>query len=220
MNPSSRRFRIASPLFFAMALALLSPAAMGRQPSDAQVDRLTDILVDMLPLGPVLDEAQRVDVQWPLKESAGSVKPGQLACMRKELSSEGYRRSKRNLVLAYAQANSSRLDNDIKLLTDGAAPLFGNLVAGGIAAGQKGTEFDPKEAMKSATPEQFLSFMTFMIEPKHAPLRELSGIGDAFNPTHSTQENEKAGEGLGASLVIKLMVGAMSTCDVPPSTLF
>ena len=181
---------------------------------------MTDVLVEMLPFGQVLDEAAAHDPTWPMQEKAKSVTTEQLACMRRELSSEGYRRSKHASVEAYAQANPSRFADDLKLLSGGAAALFGRLVKAGVSQGGGGSKADPNAILKSSTSDELLSFMTFFSDPDYAGLRDLSGVGNAMSINKSSKENEAAGEGIGSSLVVKLMIKSMASCDVPPSAIF
>lgn len=215
--------RTATPPGARALVAILASACIGAapaaQPDARQVERLTAALVQIMPFGAVLDEAAAQDPTWPLQEKADGVDAAQLACMRRELSSPGFRRSRASEAAAYVEAHPSRLEDDIKTLMQ-AAPVFAGMVEGVIAEEKGGKEFDPAEAVKSVTHDQLLAFSLLMADPKYAPLRELSGIGDAYHPGRTAEENYKAGVGIGTALFAKLMIGAMKTCDVPPAALF
>lgn len=204
----------------ALALALVALATMSGMAAAQQattVERLATALERMLPLGEIFEHVAADAPGWPLQANPDAVTPGQLACVRGELSVAGYRRSRLEEARQYAQANPSRVEDDVRLLEAGAADLLGALVKAGADAGASGTEASPDAIMKSATSAQMLSMVTFVSDPSYAPLRKLSGYGETFDITGSAGENEKAGKQLGASLAAQLMLKAMATCSVPPS---
>lgn len=203
----------------ACALFALGGAAIAQSQHGSLSERMTDAIVRMIPLGPIFEEAARSDPRWPMQEKPDAVSDSQLACMRAELSEAGYRRAKRAEVEAYAQSNPSRMADELRLLESGAADLFGKLVAAGADSARAGTEVDTDTVLKSASPEQFLSFMTLMSDPNHAELRKLTGVGDALGIDKSADENKDAGEQLGASLAVQHMIKSMSICKVPLSAI-
>ena len=203
----------------AAALLALVPFVASAQSADAQADRLTEVMMQMLPFGKILDDAAAADAQWPLQGKADKVSPTQLGCLRNELSSTGYRRAKRAEALEYAKANPTRVGADLTLLNGGAASEFADFINAGGSEAQGGKKVEATEVMKKMKADQMLSFVEFITDAKHAPLRELVGIGEAFDPAKSSQENSDSGKSVGTRLVLKLMLGAMNTCDVPPSTI-
>jgi hypothetical protein len=219
MAPTRRIFAGVAKATVAGILVALSGAAMAQGQQASQSERMTDAIVRMIPLGPIFEEAARGDPNWPMQEKPGAVSDAQLACMRAELSEAGYRRSKRAEVEAYAQSNPSRMAAELRLLESGAAELFGKLVAAGADSARAGIEVDTDAVLKSASPEQFLSFMTLMSDPNHAELRKLTGVGDALGISKSADENKDAGEQLGASLAVQHMIKSMGTCKVPLSAI-
>lgn len=212
-----------APAVFGLAL---SAALLGAAPlSGAQVhaagdtEKLAELLVEMMPIGQVFDAIAAQDPAWPMQERPDAVSAEQLACLRGELSSPGYRRTKLGDARAYAEAHGSRVPADIALLEGGASMLFGQLVLAGAAPGAVGGQDASNAVLAAATPAQLLSFMTVMSDPNHAALRRAAGIGDAIDATRSEKENEKAGYQLGASLVTQLMIKSMDTCQVPTSAI-
>ena len=183
----------------------------------AQAGRMTDALVRMLPMGEIFEAAAAKDPKWPMQAKPDAVTVEQLACVRGELSVPGFRRSRMAEVEAYAKANPSRMEAEIKLLESGAAELFGKVISAGAAKADGGPEVTPDAILGAATSDQMLSFITFVSDPNYADLRKLSGFGDALNITKSASENEKSGYQLGASLAAQQMIKAMGTCKVPPS---
>ncbi|HEY0505350.1 MAG TPA: hypothetical protein VGD42_17845 [Lysobacter sp.] len=215
MNKVSRALAAA-----AVVVCLGAPVqALAAAPSQAQIDQFATTLADFVPIGRVMDDMIAKDPRWPLNEKVDAVSGEQLACMRSTLSTDGFRRTRAQEVAAYAKANPTRFDSDLKML-QAAAPILSQAFNAGVAEGKGEKPFNAGDAMKSATPDQLLSFITFIADPKYAPLRELTGIGDAFDPTRSAEENKKAGSNVGALIVSKLMLGAMKTCDVSPAALF
>ena len=204
-------------MIVAGVLLAFSGALHAADAPDARVQRMTDAVVKMLPMGAIFEDAAAKNPKWPMQEKPDGVTPEQLACIRGELSVAGFRRSRMAEVENYAKANPSRLDAEIKLLESGAADLFGKIIAAGAAKAGGGPEVSPEAILGEATSEQVLSFVTFISDPNYAELHKLSGFGDALNITKSQSENEKSGSQLGASLAAQQMIKAMGTCKVPPS---
>lgn len=204
----------------AVTLILLSSAGMAQTNPPSNEDRMADAIVKMVPLGRIFEDVAAGDPKWPMQDAPpGAVTDEQLGCMRAELTQEGYRRSKRAEVDAYASANPSRMADDLRLLEGGAADLFGKLVLAGAKSERTGVAVDAQAVLKSSTPEQFLSFMTLLSDPNYAELRKLTGVGNALGVTKSAAENEDAGEQIGSSLAVQQMIKSMSTCKVPLSAI-
>lgn len=216
MSPAARRHRL--PMFSASLLAMLfalqcaiAPAVRAADDVDAAiVDRLTDAMVRMLPVGAIMDEVATKDPAWPVGEKSGKVDASQLACLRKELSSEGYRRFMRGESLAYATRNEATLDEEVKL-AEAAAPILGSIVAASIG----GKAVDSKAELAKLSADQMLAFLSFAYEPKYAGLRQLSGYGE-FPGEGAEQKDQKAMQ----MVMIKMTLRAMGTCDVSPAHIF
>jgi hypothetical protein len=157
---------------------------------DAIVDRLTDAMVRMLPVGAIV--------------------AAPLACLRKELSSEGYRRFMRGESLAYANRNKATLEDEVKL-AEAAAPILGGIVAASI----DGKDVDSKTELGKLSADEMLAFLGFAYDPKYAGLRQLSGYGE-FPSDNAEQKDQKAMQ----MMMIKMTLRAMGTCDVSPAHLF
>lgn len=196
---------------------LATNAVLAADVQPAKVDRMTDALVELMPMGKIFDLAAADDPTWPMLEKAEAFSGDEITCVRRELSSAGYRRQKRLEAEVYVMANASRIDEDLRLLEEGAATLMGRLVMGGANAARAGVAFDETEVLKTATNQQALAFMKFMTDPGYTDLRSVSGIGDAMNAENSKSENEKAGEELGYSLGAQAVIKSMETCKIPPA---
>jgi hypothetical protein len=213
---------LACLLFAGSALAVPPPvpASPPVEPSvpSRDVDRLTDAVVAMLPIGKLFDEQAAADPTWPLQEAKG-ITPQQLACARSELSTEGYRRTKRAEVGQYAKDHPSHLRADIDVLEGGAAFVFSKLMQAGVdkAKAQSDAPIDPAAVLAGVTNEQVLAFVTFGNDPQYADLRRLTGLGDALSAGQSEGESESRGKQVGATIASRLMIQAMGTCNVPPA---
>lgn len=199
------------------ALLGLAPVASADQ---ARIERLTDLLVQAIPMGSIFETLADADQNWPMQEKPEAVTKAQLGCLRGQLSESGYRRAKRAEVAEYAAKHADLLDQDIRVLSEGGAFLMGKLMLAGVEQERTGVPVSEAELMADATPEQLMSFMSFMTAPDYAPLRRLAGIGNAFDAGASAEENEASGEAAGSDMATRVMLGAMSACDVPTSVLF
>lgn len=177
---------------------------------DAIVDRLTDAMVRMLPVGTIMDDVAAKDPAWPVGEKAGKVEGSQIACLRKELSSAGYRQFMRGESLAYATRNEATLDEDVKL-AEAAAPILGGIVA----ASMGGKDVDSKAELAKLSADEMLAFLSFAYDPKYAGLRQLSGYGE-FPSDRGAEKDSKAMQ----MMMIKMTLRAMGTCDVSPAHIF
>lgn len=227
-----RARRLWAALLFSAALSLAAGAVLaaapadkvsakaGKPQNDAQVERLTDLVVQAIPMGMIFDSLSEADPNWPMQEKPDAVTPAQLGCLRRELSADGYRRTKREDAAAYIEQHPSSLEQDIRVLDEGAALMMGKLMLAGVEQERTGIPVDQNALMGQASPEQLAAFMSFMTSPDHASLRRLAGIGNAFDHGRSAEENENAGEAAGADLATRIMLKAMGRCEVPSSVLF
>ncbi|MFZ2753052.1 MAG: hypothetical protein WAZ48_06350 [Lysobacteraceae bacterium] len=222
MKPLSIRDHVRCSFAALLAFAAFgaAQAAESSAPAVSNTARMTDLQVRMMPFGAIFDTLASENPAWPMQEKPDAVTPKQLGCLRDQLSTPGYRRYKLAQVEAYVAANPSRVDAEIALLEEGAADLFGRLVTAGAESERSGIETDPATVLKDASPEQVLSFVTFFSDPNHAELRKLSGLGDALGIHKSAEENESAGEKIGSTMMMQIMLTAMSTCKVPTTVLF
>jgi hypothetical protein len=224
-SESFRCFRALRPfaVLLCCALSLSAHAAEPRvepRADDALVSRMTDLQVRMFPFGAIFEMLAKDDPKWPMQQNPDAVTSKQLDCLRGELSQDGYRRYKQARVETYVAANPKRAEAEVELLSQGAAELFGKLVLAGADAERSGAPTTPEVVLKDATPEQMMAFMTFFSDPNYAELRKMSGLGDAIALDKSAEENESAGEQLGSTITMQIMLGAMKTCEVSTSVLF
>ena len=213
----TRRIRA---LVCALVLSTATTAAVAAEPSEATVDRLNDLVVQAVPMGEIYEMLAKDDPKWPMQDKPDAVTSTQLACLRRELSVDGYRASRRVEVAEYARRNPENVEGDIRVLADGAAFLMRALMLAGAENERSGKEVVPEEVLGTATPAQASAFISFMSEPKYSDLRGLTGIGNSYASGNSARQNEAAGESAGENLAMREMLGAMERCDVPMSVLF
>ncbi len=213
--------KIAAVRSLLLGLACCAGAAWAAAPSEAQIDRLTDLAVQAMPFGRIFDQLQAGDPTWPLGDKAGNATPAQMACLRSELSAAGYRRKKRADVVEYAKAHPEGVEADIRLLESGAAELFGKFVMAGAEGEAAGKPVDAEAIAAAATPAQGLSLAALASDPEHADLRVLLGMGTMFDKLGTGKDDDMQAEGekQGTEVGVQLMLGAIATCQLPMSAL-
>ena len=198
--------------------SLLSVPAWAAEADEKDIERLTDLVVAAMPFGVVFDGAQARDPNWPLEDKAKNATAGQLACLRGEMSSAGYRRGKRAEVVAYAAAHPANVKRDIELLEAGAADLFGRFVRAGAEQEATGKPADIDAIVASAGAAEAMSLTQLTTPAHYADLRTLIGFGAMFDAAdEGAAEMEKRGEDQGMQIGAMLMIKAVRTCDLPLS---
>lgn len=202
-----RRLPLARAIACALAFAL---APQSHAADEAAIDRMTDAVVRMLPVGGIMEKAAAKDVAWPMGDDAGKVGAEKLACMRRELSADGYRRFKRQEVVEYAARHEATFAEDMKL-AESVSPVLADIIAASI----EGSEVNAKASMSKLSAGEMLAFITFAYEPKYDDLRQLAGYGE-FPGEDGEKQDHKATE----MLMVKMTFRAMSACDISPADVF
>lgn len=206
-----------------LALLVASGAASATDPvvhvTEQQIQRLTDLVVETMPLGEVQDHSMAADPTWPLKQRASRISAEQLACIRSQLSSSAYRVARAKDVRDFANAHADEVADAIKVLEGGAAKVSHGFVMGGVRARETGTPLDPAKDMKSITGSEMIAYTKYEYDPKFADLRNLTGIGDANDPAKSSEERHQAMAAKFLVMDMDAMYRAMDACHVPPATM-
>lgn len=210
LNLAEQLRRCAMGCAFVASLLFL-PAAHAGEASDMQIERMTDAIVGILDFGAQMDKSAAEDPQWPVKGVPDRFTSNEMACLRDQLSTVGYRRTKRADVVAYAAANPDRFERDLESL-ESVAPVF--------AAIREKKDKDAFEAlMGTMTADRMLAFVGFIEDEEHASLRKLVGLGEkGFGQGGSTPF--EAGVSAGERNAEGLMLKAMEACSIPFSRLF
>lgn len=195
--------------WISLGLAMSMGTAQAALPTEKQTDALTDALVTMIPLGQVMQQAAAADPNWPMQDKPEAVTKEQLACLRSELSVDGYRRFKRAEVVEYLKTNHANVDDEVRAISL-AAPLFAKFMMAGAEVAGTGKEVDMGKVMDDADADQVLAMVSLSREPKYRELRELAGIGDMMDSKNTNEDNKAAGE----MLAFKPMMQGMKTCKV------
>lgn len=201
------------------AAACCSGAAVAGTVPERVTQHLTDLVIQALPMGQMADADETKDPTWPLKDKASRVSSEQLRCLREQLSSAGYRNWKLQDVRAYAATHVADVDDDIKVLESGAAWVANRYFMGALEAREKGTEFDRRKALQTATASQMIAYTSYEYDPKFAALRDLVGIGSVNDPTAAADERARAIKVKMMTLNMDLMYRAMGACKVAPAVL-
>lgn len=209
-NVAAKLRRCAMVCALVASLSLL-PAAHASEASDANIERMTDAIVEMSDFGAQMDKSAAEDPMWPVKGASDKFAPEEIACLRDQLSTPGYRRAKRADVVAYAAANSGRFERDVESL-ESIAPIF-------AAIREKNSADDFEAFMSKMSADRMLAFVAFIEDEEHASLRKLVGFSEkGLRQTGSTPF--EAGVSAGQKNAEALMLKAMEACSIPFSKLF
>ncbi len=149
LSVAATPLRRAMGCVFVASLLFLS-VAHANEASDARIERMTDAIVEMSDFGAQMDKSAAEDPMWPVKGASDKFAPEEIACLRDQLSTTGYRRSKRADVVAYAAANSGRFERDVESL-ESIAPIF-------AAIREKNSADDFEAFMSKMSAERMLAF--------------------------------------------------------------
>ena len=194
-------------------------AGISTRVTEQQIQQLTDLVVETLPMGEIMDRLSAAAPTWPLKQRASRVSAEQLSCMRGQLSSTNYRATKLQDVRAFASAHADEVADDIKLLENGAAQVSHKLVLGGARAHEMGAPGNPGKDLQSVTASEMIAYTRYEYDPKYAALRDLTGIGDANDPAKSPDERHQAVAAKMLVLNMDTFYRAMGACHIPPATM-
>jgi TonB family protein len=167
----------------------------------ADIERMTDLIVGMMPHGPAFDQLAAEDPNWPMSIRASAFTPEQLLCARAELSSAGVRKGKLTEVRAYAASDAATLQRDFDLLNRGLAERYQTMIAAQATALRSGDPFDNEAWLQSLSSEERAALSALQSDPKYQALRKLleidSTAGVAINPFDEAQRRQALLRSLG-----------------------
>jgi hypothetical protein len=155
-----------------------------------------------------------------MQDKPNAVSADQLRCLRNRMSGKAYRDTKRDEVAKYAERHPTKIDEQIVLLDEGAAKYMGQLVMAGAHSNSDGKDVDIKAILMQAKAEELLAFMTLMTSAEHQELRDMSGLTMILDTGKASSENKPIDESPFATMASKLLLQAMSACEVPTSVMF
>ena len=196
-------------LAIAAAAATPAVAAAPAPYTDADLASLTDLVVEMLPLGEVLEQELGKQADWP-KSKAGDLSAEQVGCLKSEMSRAGYHRFKRVQVEAYAAQNPTRVKEDVRVLGDGAAALFGRMVRAGMDGARTGTEPDVAKLLAGASEPEMRAFLELVGNEAFSGLRTMIGVEGMLQ----AKDTEKAGEAAGERMMLDFLESRSKFCHV------
>ena len=194
---------------------------------EAQAQRLGDLFVQTLPLDRVVAKIMHDEPKWPFQHASTSqsIAPETLACVRAEMKPEKITAQQRADARRYADANPTRIADEIRLLESGAAHAIGTLIMSGAQEGMTGspTGTTRRQAinakMDKMPPEQALAMMQLILNPAYDDLRKAMRINLITESIFDRSGSYRKGVQLGASLMLPPLLSAMQTCNVPLSAL-
>src|SRR5258706_13685779 len=123
-----RRSGVAAVLALTLTPWTTHAESAGTAGTDERVGRMTDMMMQMLPFGPVLDDLAAKNQAWPMQQKPDAVNAGQLACLRRELSAAGPRKTDLREGGAHPKADGTRLGRDMKPVDKRIAPVLCQIV--------------------------------------------------------------------------------------------
>jgi hypothetical protein len=188
-----------------------SDAAQSRVADDPRVDRLTDLVVEMVPVGKIMGMVAGTNPKWPMHDNPGTVDDRQLACLRGELNDASYRRMKRAEVADYVIDHPDSVDAQIALLESGPARFFGLSALGGARSRLLGEKFDADALERTASTAELEAVERVAGAAEYRELRDLSGLTVLLNA--GNPQIKKSANGM-TGLLSSIFLRAMERCEV------
>lgn len=207
--------RWAGLLIGALAMSQAAAVEPSAASEAARNDRLADLIVRMIPLGPQFDAAAAADPRWPLQSiAAEDLKPQWLSCAREKLSTRGYREFRRAEMADYAKTYPQLVDADLAVLSAGAADVFAKLSDLAIEAGKKhpgasDSKVLLQQVIATTDPRQHEAVTAFVSRDEHQLLRRLTGIESVYGNFPNAKEL------FGDGIVQGVMREAVESCQIP-----
>ncbi|NYZ63341.1 hypothetical protein [Luteimonas deserti] len=200
---------------------VFAAGSAGAQPqvdtADPRLSRMTELVNRTLKIDVMLETVARVDPRWPFQAHPDLVTEAQLGCVRREMGSDRLGRQVDERVRTYARRHAARMDDDMQMLESDGAALFARLMVAGLASQAPEIEGPAIETViADASPAAFATMYKLFNDVQYGPLRELLGM-----PAQTTDFSnaEAAGQALGASFLIPMLMDAFAVCEVPMSVL-
>ena len=202
-----------------VVLAMIAVPGIGSaqtKPIPGDAPRLARAASNLMPLGRVLEAAAAEDPKWPINDKPDAMDATQLACVRQNLRQPQFEAMMTKRAEDYVRDNPARVADDIAILEGGGGQLFARMINEGIAAGREKRQVDIVKVVGASKPDEIAGMMTLANDPRYQPLRELIG----FNQSISNGETGKAaGESAALTFMLPMLMGALTTCNVPASAL-
>lgn len=170
-----------------------------------QVERLQQLFVQAMPLGPLLERIAANDPNWPLQKHMDRYTREDVACLRAGLTREKGDAVLRQRAADYAARHADRLADDIALLDSGVVRGL-SASMGATMTGQPSRKLDADEIK---------ALVEFLTAPAYQPLRAamyLDSLESAFLAPRS--RSFETGRRLGARMMVPLLADAMTLCGV------
>lgn len=177
---------------------------------DARIDRLTDLVAEMIPVGKIMELVAASDPEWPMQDAPDAVNATQLACLRAELGDPAYRRWKRTEIADYIRRNPENVDRQIATLEAGASKYFGRYAMVGARSRMPGADAVGDDGGEPSRAE-LESVEEVATASEFRELRDISGLTVLLDMADPNKKKEKGGV---QGLIAPFFMRALETCDV------
>lgn len=204
----------------ACAAALAGCASTRQQPqvSEEQVQRLSALFTQTLPVSDAVKQLLQTEPKWPFQHSS-KITSADLACVRAELTPEKVTVQQREDARRYAKAHPERLAQDIELLESGAAETLNALImAGAKKGGQPSAPAAQRskisEVVKNLSAQQKQAMLQLLFNPDYADLRKAIRIDFIPEAMLNRADAHRQGARVGSGLMLPPLMLAVQKCQV------
>ena len=194
---------LAGALLTGCATAPSGTAPVAAQPP-SDVQQLQDLFVQTLPIGQVLARVAAEEPNWPLQGRMDLFSAKDVACMRSQLQPEKGDAVMRQRAADYAARHPDRVKDDVIVLQGGVTEAMAKTA--GAAMTGKAAEKPDAQTLKP--------LIEFLMAPRHAELREAMYMDAIADAMLGTQSGRNAGRGIGARIMVPLVVDAAKACNL------
>ena len=178
------------------------PSVAAQQASDVQ--QLQDLFVQTLPVGQVLARVAAEEPNWPLQNHMDQYSAKDVACLRSNLLPEKGDAVLRKRAADYAAKHPDRVKDDVAVLKGGVTEAMAK-TAGAAMTGKAAAKPDA---------ESLKPLIEFLMAPRHQELREAMYMDAIADAMLGGQSGRNAGRGIGARIMVPLVLDAAKQCNV------
>ena len=178
------------------------PSVAAQQASDVQ--QLQDLFVQTLPIGQVLARVAAEEPNWPLQNHMDQYSAKDVACLRSNLLPEKGDAVLRKRAADYAAKHPDRVKDDVAVLKGGVTEAMAK-TAGAAMTGKAAAKPDA---------ESLKPLIEFLMAPRHQELREAMYMDAIADAMLGAQSGRNAGRGIGARIMVPLVLDAAKQCNV------
>lgn len=168
------------------------------------MQQLQDLFVQTLPIGQVLARVAAEEPNWPLQNHMDQYSAKDVACLRRNLLPEKGDAVLRKRAADYAAKHPDRVKDDVAVLKGGVTEAMAK-TAGAAMTGKAAAKPDA---------ESLKPLVEFLMAPRHQDLREAMYMDAIADAMLGGQSGRNAGRGIGARIMVPLVLDAAKQCNV------